>query len=143
MYAVFEAKQDITDKHIAYAQAKIASVRRLQRTSIPVPTVDGTKPPKEPGHILGGLLTLSCAWTPPFGDTMLGHLMKDTGQGRLDLGCVADSGLFRFNGAQNAFQLAPTSKPATRFIFELIALLQEMATVPMLDVRAYAAHIPE
>ena len=142
VYAAFEAKQDMTADHIAYAQGKVASVRRLHRTSVPVPTVDGTKPPKEPGHILGGLLTLACPWKPPVGDTMRGHLGNDIGQGRLDLGCVADSGLFAFDTTQQAYQLDATLRPATRFIFELIARLQEMATVPMLDVRAYAAHIP-
>jgi hypothetical protein len=28
-------------------------------------------------------------------------------------------------------------KPATAFLFELIARLQEQATVPMIDIRAY------
>ena len=142
VYAVFEAKQDMTADHIAYAQEKIASVRRLHRTSVPVPTVEGVKPPKEPGHILGGMLTLSCAWSPAFGDTMHGHLIKDLEEGRLDLGCVADAGLFSFDPSQQEFQLWAMSRPATRFMFELIARLQEMATVPMLDVRAYARHIP-
>ena len=31
------------------------------------------------------------------------------------------------------------SKPATAFLFELIARLQDVATVPMIDVRAYAS----
>lgn len=142
VYAVFEAKQDMTADHIAYAQNKLASVRRLHRTSCPVPTVEGVKPAKELGHILGGILSLTCPWSPPFGDTMHQHLRNDLGQGRLDLGCVADAGLFTFNASDQTFSLAPTSRPATRFIFELIARLQEMATVPMLDVRAYAFHIP-
>lgn len=36
VYAVFEAKQSITATHIAYAQDKVAKVRRLHRTSLPV-----------------------------------------------------------------------------------------------------------
>jgi hypothetical protein len=142
VYAVFEAKQDITAEHIAYAQRKSASVRRLRRTSVPVPTVDGIKRPKEPNRILGGLLALSCAWTPPLGNTMRGHLRNDLDLGRLDMGCVADSGLFVFNDTQMDYQLVSSTKGVTRFVFELIARLQEMATVPMLDIRAYAAHIP-
>lgn len=142
VYAVFEAKQDMTAEHIGYAQEKVASVRQLHRTSLPVPTVDGIKPAKAPGHILGGLLTLGCTWTPPFGETMRGHLENYHGLGRLDLGCVADTGLFAFDAAKQVYALGATSRPATRFIFELIASLQELATVPMLDIRAYAAHIP-
>ena len=74
VYAIFEAKQDMTAEHVAYAQRKAMSVRKLHRTSMPVPTVDGLKAPKEPGPILAGLLTLSCTWTPPLGGTMLQHL---------------------------------------------------------------------
>jgi len=34
--------------------------------------------------------------------------------------------------------LTSQQKPATAFLFELIARLQESATLPMTDVRAYA-----
>jgi hypothetical protein len=34
--------------------------------------------------------------------------------------------------------VVPERKPATAFLLELIARLQELATVPMIDVRAYA-----
>lgn len=142
VYAVFEAKQDLNAERIAYAQSKATSVRRLHRTSIPVPTVDGIKPPKAPGHILGGVLSLGCTWSPPFGATMCDHLDRDLGSGRLDLGCVADAGMFAFDVASESYVLSAASRPATRFIFELIARLQEAATVPMLDIRAYAKHIP-
>lgn len=142
VYAVFEAKQDMTAEHVGYAQRKAASVRKLHRTSMPVPTVDGLKAPKELGPVLAGLLTLSCIWTPPFGDTMQQHLRNDLCDGRLDLGCVADAGLFSFDVGSQAHHLQPVSRPATRFVFELIARLQELATVPMLDIRAYAKHIP-
>jgi hypothetical protein len=142
VYAVFEAKQDMTADHIQYARQKALSVRGLHRTSVPVPTIDGVRDPKAPPHILAGLLTLSCSWSPPFGDTMRGHLESDLGMGRLDLGCVADSGLFAFNESGGTYDVQSVTRPATRFVFELIARLQTMATVPMLDVRAYARHIP-
>jgi hypothetical protein len=142
VYAVFEAKQTISDKHIAYAQEKVESVRKLHRTSMPVPTIDGLKRPKAPSHILGGLLTLTSDWKPALGDTMLGHLQKDQDVGRLDIGCVADAGWFVFDQATKDFIRHEVNRSATRFLFELIARLQELATVPMLDVRAYAAQIP-
>lgn len=142
IYAVFEAKQDLTADHIRYAQQKIASVRRLHRTSMPVPTVDGLRPAKAPSAILGGVLTLHCNWSPPMGDTLLGHLKANMGEGRLDLGCVADAGLFTFNMRAGSYEAGEVSRAATRFLFELIARLQELATVPMIDMRAYAAQIP-
>jgi hypothetical protein len=36
------------------------------------------------------------------------------------------------------FVLKPEGKPATAFLVELIARLQSSATVPMIDIRAYA-----
>jgi len=56
VYGAFEAKQAINTNEIAYAQRKVASVRRLHRTSLPIPHAGGTYPAKIPAHILGGLL---------------------------------------------------------------------------------------
>ena len=44
VYAAFEAKQTINAAHIDYAQKKVASVRRLHRTSLPIPHAGGTIP---------------------------------------------------------------------------------------------------
>lgn len=141
VYAVFEAKQEATAETISYAQEKAASVRRLRRTSIPVPTVSGTQPPKAPGLIICGLLTLTSPWKPPLGQTMLDHLQAHRAEGKLDMGCVADAGVF-FQRPDGSYDLQGIQRSATHFLFELLARLQELGTVPMLDVRAYAAHIP-
>jgi hypothetical protein len=37
-----------------------------------------------------------------------------------------------------SYAIVPAGKPATAFLFELIARLQSSATVPMIDIRAYA-----
>lgn len=140
VYAVFEAKQETNAKHIAYAQEKAASVRRLFRTSLPVPTIDGVKPAKEPSPILAGLLTLSCPWRPVIGSTLRDHLASDNGDGRLDIGCIADAGTY-FRGVDGTLLLQESPRAATRFLLELLAQLQSVATVPMLDVRSYASHI--
>ncbi|QRY30564.1 hypothetical protein JVX96_21085 [Variovorax sp. PDNC026] len=142
VYAVFEAKQEASADNVLYAQKKIASVRKLYRTSMPVPTVDGVREPKEPAPILGGMLTLASSWAPPLGDALREHLSNDKESGLIQLGCIANAGWFSFDSASDSFDLYEVNRPATRFLFELIARLQEMATVPMLDVRAYAAHIP-
>jgi hypothetical protein len=41
------------------------------------------------------------------------------------------------------YKVVPRGKPATAFLFELIARLQELATVSMIDVRAYAKWLAE
>ena len=93
--------------------------------------------PKEPAHILGGLLTFESDWSPALGDSLLNALAKASVQNRLDIGCVAAHGIFSLN-EKGAYMVTPECKPATSFLFELIARLQSVATVPMMDIRAYA-----
>lgn len=137
IYAVFEAKQTVNTAFISYAQDKIASVRRLHRTSIPIPHAGGTYPAKSPGHIIGGLLTLESDWNPPCGDSLSEALAGGPSAGRLDLGCIAAHGTFRLENT-DFYTIINKGKPATAFLLELIARLQDIATVPMMDVRAYA-----
>ena len=137
VYAVFEAKQAISAEQVSYARAKVASVRALHRTSLPIPHAGGVFPPKPLQHIVGGLLALESAWKPGLGDPLMKALTVGETDDRLDLGCVAAHGIFSCD-EEGCGTLTPMSKPATAFLFELIARLQEKATVPMIDVRAYA-----
>lgn len=98
VYAAFEAKQSINARLVEYAHKKLSSVRKLHRTSLPIPSASGTLPAKLPVPIIGRILTFESDWNPPLGE--------------------------------------PPMKALTG---ELIAELQEVATVPMIDVRAYAA----
>ena len=59
-------------------------------------------------------------------------------QGRLDIGCVASHGHFFGDGPGGAYEFVNEGKPATAFLFKLIAQLQFSGTVPMIDVDAYA-----
>jgi len=136
VYAAFEAKQAINAGQIDYAQKKVASVRRLHRTSLPIPHAGGVYPPKPPGHILGGILTLESDWKPALDEPLLRALSAKPDD-RLDLGCVAAHGMFACD-AEGRYTITPQGKPATAFLLELIARLQSSATVPMIDVRAYA-----
>ncbi len=137
VYAVFEAKQTANAGLVDYAQKKVASVRRLQRTSLPIPHAGGTYPAKPLQHIVGGLLTLDSDWSPALGQSLLDALAAATPAERLDLGCIASHGTFFLEGT-GEYSLRSSGKPATAFLFELIARLQAIATVPMIDVRAYA-----
>jgi hypothetical protein len=137
VYAAFEAKQSINAEEVDYAQKKVASVRRLHRTSLEIPHAGGKYPAKTPQHILGGLLTFESDWKPPLGGPLIEALARGTREGRLDLGCVAAHGIFGCDG-DDCHAITPEGKPATAFLFELIARLQSSATVPMIDIRAYA-----
>ncbi len=136
VYAVFEAKQEITATIVEYSQDKVRSVRRLKRTSLPIPHAGGVYPPKALPYILGGLLALESAWNPPLGEALMTALVSDD-ERRLDMGCVAAHGIFGFD-AKNQYGITEKGKPATAFLMELISRLQESGTVPMIDIRAYA-----
>lgn len=136
VYAVFEAKQSVNANQIKYSQKKVASVRRLHRTSLPIPHAGGTHPPKALQHIFGGLLTLESDWNPAFGEPFI-EAMKTEAEGQLDLGCIAANGAFVCDSQDHSIRTTQ-AKPATAFLLELIARLQTSATVPMIDVRAYA-----
>jgi len=91
--AVFEAKQTANAQLVAYAQEKAASVRRLHRTSLPIPYAKGVYPPKPLIPILGGLLTFESDWTPGLGPSFQQALAKDTGEGRLISGASLRTGI--------------------------------------------------
>jgi hypothetical protein len=61
------------------------------------------------------MLTLTSPWSPPIGETMKGHLIKDLEEGCLSLGCVADAGLFLYQ-VSTGHELVRASKvnPAER-----------------------------
>lgn len=137
VYAIFEAKQTINANLVTYAKEKIASVRALHRTSLPIPHAGGEYPAKIPGHILGGILTFDSDWSPALGNPLRKALVAGNAGQQIDLGCVAARGTF-FRQNDGSYAITERGKPATAFLLELIARLQSLATVPMIDVRAYA-----
>jgi hypothetical protein len=138
VYAVFEAKQSINAGYVDYTQKKVTSVRRLHRTSLPIPYAQGTYPPKPLIPILGGILTFESDWSPAFGQSINDALNGGDANGRLNLGCVAAHGYFNFNQGTSAYDVVAGGKPATAFLFKLISQLQFSGTVPMIDVQAYS-----
>jgi len=137
VYAVFEAKQSINSDYVRYAQEKAASVRRLHRTSLPIPHAGGVYDPKPLIPILGGILTFESDWNPALGEPLRSALAADGGEGKLNMGCVAAHGLFRFDQKSNDYDFEDSGKSATAFLFNLISQLQFSGTVPMIDIQAY------
>jgi hypothetical protein len=137
VYAVFEAKQELTGPHIQYAQRKAESVRKLYRTSVDVPTIDGMRRGKEPQSILAGFLAFDCKWSKPFDQTLATALSSDASRGRLDFGCVAVHATFGCSETSSQTVRYDT-KAATSFLLTLLARLQQCGTAPAIDYRAYA-----
>lgn len=140
VYAVFECKQNITKSNIAYAQKKIKSVRQLERTSLAIPHAGGFYPPKELHPIIGGLLTTNNGWKKPLEQILPENLTIDDLQARIDIGCIVNEGYFTIK-KDGDYLIETSERSATKFLFELIAKLQNIATVPMMDMRAYAKWI--
>jgi hypothetical protein len=138
VYAVFEAKQSISLHQVRYAKAKIESVRKLHRTSLPIPYAGGTYPPKPLIHIFGGILAFDSDWNPAMGANLLSALNEDGSAGVIDIGCVAAHGYFSKEAGTDLYTVEEDGKPATAFLFKLISMLQFSGTVPMIDVLAYS-----
>ncbi len=68
VYGILEVKQDLTREHLLYAGAKAASVRRLHRTSAPIPYAEGAYKPRPLPRIVAGIVTYQSSWVPPFGE---------------------------------------------------------------------------
>lgn len=136
VYAVFEAKQTANASLVDYAQGKAASVRKLHRTSLPIPHAGGTYPAKPLIPIIGGLLTLESDWKPALGASFEKALDTGKHDRQLDIGCVASHGHFK-RMDDGAYEMVSEGKPATAFLFKLISRLQLSGTVPMIDIDAY------
>lgn len=143
VYAVFETKQTINADLIKYSQDKIESVRRLHRTSLPIPHAGGVFPAKPPISIIGGVLSFDSDWSPALGDSLLKSLVANQGFGKLDIGCVAAHGYFCYDAQSTKYDVRKAGKPATAFLFKLISQLQFSGTVPMIDVLAYSKWLSE
>ena len=138
VYAVFEAKQTVNAEQVRYARNKVASVRALYRTSLPIPYAKGTYPPKPLIPILGGILTFESDWAPAMGQPFRNALGGGEGDNCLDVGCIAAHGYFEFDRDSCEYRTHAGGKPATAFLLKLISMLQFSGTVPMIDVKAYA-----
>jgi Domain of unknown function (DUF6602) len=132
VYAVFEIRQELNAGNITYAAEKTASVRRLQRTSAPIPYAGGRYEPKPPPPIISGILTLSSEWNPPLGGPFHKTVITLPKEGRLDMGCALKSGAFHVEYAEGKEPIVNISKPESALIFfflKLLAKLQQSGTV--------------
>lgn len=141
VYAVFEVKQSLNADLVAYARRKLASVRALSRTNLPVRDLSGKHAERPLSRILGGVLALDCDWHPPFGSPFATAIASSPGDhDRLDFGCIASKGWFEVPELGEAIVMSG-SRCATAFLFNVISQLQQLGTVPMIDMSAYAAHL--
>jgi len=140
VYAVFEIKQDLSREHVQYAADKAASVRRLHRTSAPIRQLSQSATAKEPPRIQAGLLASRNGWA-GFGNPLVSALSSLADDGRLDLGCVLDTGAFEVPEGAPASDMESASEDVglAWFLMRLVARLNAMGTIPAIEVAAYTA----
>lgn len=141
VYAVFEVKQDLSKEHLEYAAEKARSVRVLHRTSAKINHAGGVFKPRPPFPIPAGLLTLSSTWSPPLGETFDSHFLRlsEDNATCLQLGCTLDAGGYRLVGTDNDYSIVK-SQPDISLMYFLLSLfhtLQQLGTVPAIDVPQY------
>jgi hypothetical protein len=140
VYAVLEVKQDLSREHVLYAGEKAASVRRLHRTSAPVPHVEGVAKPRPVPPIIAGILTYQSSWTPPFGDPFRQVVAELSQDQRLDIGCALVHGTFEArypHGEGVDLIIVEGRRSLLQLLMRLLKQLQSLATAPAIDYEAY------
>jgi hypothetical protein len=144
VYAVFEVKQNLNKKNMEYAKLKTRSVRKLHRTSVPIPSAAGVIPKRVPPRILSGILTYNCNWKPIFGSPFLELIRDNNNDDQIDMVCSISEGSFEIeykkldNEKVEENIRKETSKKALSFFhMRLLSRLQDLATVPAIDFDAY------
>lgn len=137
VYAIFEVKQDISKDYIIYAAEKAESVRKLQRTSAPIPHAGGYYEPKPLNKIIAGILTVSSVWTPGLGESFKTHISALSGDQKLDIGCSLNAGAFKFDD-ENQLIISSTEESLIFFFLNLLIELQKLGTIPAMDILKYA-----
>ncbi|MAY36593.1 MAG: hypothetical protein CMN84_10880 [Spongiibacteraceae bacterium] len=140
IYCVLEAKPSISRATLDYAGDKLASVRSLVRTSVPIVHSDATHPPKELFDIIGGIVATDVSWVEGFQSEAFSQAISDfIEQRQLDCGLAVEGGSFDFFDGQMI--VGAENNGLIFFLFRLLQRLQGLGTVPAVDWSAYAAAI--
>jgi hypothetical protein len=142
VYAAFEVRQNFNRENVLYASEKVASVRRLYRTSASFAWARGKMEARQLPPILGGLLVGGSDWTPVFGEPFSRALTDCSVDGRLDLGCVLGHGSFEVDPANTqTAKSVNTDTALVSFTLTLLKRLQGLGSAPAIDYDAYSEWI--
>ncbi len=141
VYAVFEVKPELNKKNFEYAQKKIASVRKLFRTSAPVLCNGKECPGRVIFPIIGGLLTIRNIWE----SKLVERKPNIDDSSFLDIGCCVDdkswickrysNGIYQYKWSSGNSLLA--------FFTAFLNELQIRGTVPAMELTRYYNGFPD
>ena len=141
VYAVFECKPTIDKAYLEYAGAKAESVRRLKRTSVPIPHAGGSYPAKPHFEIIAGILAIDVDWKGGFGTAFEKCQAELTGPRRLHCGLAVDGHSFDTFDEGGTYTYCQSNNALVHFLFRLLNQLQALGTVPAIDWNAYASQL--
>jgi len=143
VYAVFECKPTINRGYLDYAAGKVASVRRLRRTSVEICHAGGVFPAKKLFKIVGGILSIDIDWKDGFGESFqnVHRGLKDDRS--IDCAFAATGASFDTFAAQGNYAYGPPENALAFFAFRFLWKLQSLATVPAVDWLAYANRLSQ
>ena len=137
VYAVFEVKQELNKENMEYAGEKAESVRKLHRTSAPIPYAAGIYKPKPLHRIIAGVLTTNSDWKYAFGNSFKKCLAKYADYQQIDCGCVLNNGAFHYDYHEAKLRISSEEESLVYFYLQLLILLQSLGTVPAIDLAEY------
>lgn len=138
VYAVFEVKPEMNKSLTDYTGGKIASVRRLTRTSVDIYHVNGVSPAPDPSTkpILGCFLAAKWGWTDRDAVAAPTAIKKLTDEHRIDLGLALDTVAFDHT-PDSELRYSPAGTQLIFFALHLFGRLRPLATALAPDLHAY------
>lgn len=137
VYAVFDAKQEISGPTLKATAEKVASVRQLDRTSGQIWDYKGRPSPgksPESQRILGGILAVTSRFREPFGAGFQGALEKLHGTYELQLGVAIQAGAFERPTDGDGLILYDRDTALVGFFMGVMRELQRLGTALAMDL---------
>ncbi len=138
VYCVLELKPTINRQYLGYAAEKAHSVRRLERTSVPIPHAGGEHPPKPLFPIVAGIVATDAEWAGGLAaESFQQNLMAHRDSYTLDCGLAVRDRAFDIY--ENVLRISERTGSLATFLFRLIQRLQSLGTVPAVDWGRYGS----
>lgn len=138
VYCVLEAKPTINKEYLDYAASKAESVRRLHRTSVPIPHAGGEYPPKALFNIISGIVAPNVEWADGVASSAFSENLA-TLRGTKALDCGVALSDRAFDTYAGSLTLSNVKGSFAFFLFRLIQRLQSLGTVPAVDWNKYGS----
>lgn len=143
VYAVIEVKPTFDKSNLEYAVKKAASVRRLRRTSVLIPSANGPLPPKQPTEIIAGLIAAKMSWKDGFGKKFKRTFETYKAFKTINFGLATDGYSFDTYESGNKITIGPDDNALIFFLFRLLGKLQSLGTVAAIEWTAYASNFSQ